>query len=330
MLMSVLNSWKVSLLIYKDIRVVRLLILGFSSGLPILLIFSTLSLWLKSAAIDRSTITLFSWAGLAYSFKFLWAPVIDKIPIPMLTKKLGHRKSWLIISQLILITLLMTMGFVDPKYNLILMAIIIVCIGFCSATQDAMVDTYRIESAPPELQSAMSATYIVGYRLGMIAAGAGSLFLASFFGGDEQSYNQNAWQKTYMVMGVLQSIGLICTLISPEPVSKRILLDNFKDRFKLINVFFVSILVFILIYNFFPIMKFEDPLTKGLFTTLKLLTSLSVMMFVFIFFTRVNYVKNYVILSTFWDPIKSFIKKYGSMATVILVIIGLYRIADIV
>ena len=328
--MSALNDWKVSLLIYKDIRVVRLLILGFSSGLPILLIFSTLSLWLKSAGIDRSTITLFSWAGLAYSFKFLWAPVIDKIPIPMLTKKLGHRKSWLILSQLLLITLLITLGFIDPKYNLLLMAIIIVCIGFSSATQDAMVDTYRIESAPPELQSAMSGIYIVGYRLGMIVAGAGSLFLASFFGGDEQFYNQNAWQKTYMVMAVLQSIGLICTLISPEPVSKRILLDNFKDRFKLINVFFVSIILFILIYNYFPIIKFEDPLTRGLFTFLKLSTALSGMILVFIFSTKIHYVKDDVILSTFWDPIKSFIKKYGSMATVILVIIGLYRIADIV
>ena len=328
--MSTLNNWKESLLIYVDIRVVRLLVFGFSSGLPILLIFSTLSLWLKSAGIDRSTITLFSWAGLAYSFKFLWAPIIDKMPILILSDKFGHRKSWLILSQLLLITLFFIIGFIDPKYNLLLMAIIIVCIGFCSATQDAMVDTYRIESAPQELQSAMSGIYIVGYRLGMIAAGAGSLFLASFFGGDEQSYNASAWQKTYIVMAVLQSIGIVCTLMSPEPISKRILLDNFKDRLKLINVFFTSILVFILIYNFFPIIKLEDPLTKGLFTSLKLLTALSGMMFVFIFFTKVNYVKNYVIHSTFWDPIKNFIKKYGLMAIVILIIIGLYRIADIV
>jgi len=113
--MSALNNWKKSLLIYIDIRVIRLLVLGFSSGLPILLIFSTLSLWLKSAGIDRSTITLFSWAGLAYSFKFLWAPVIDKIPIIILSDKFGHRKSWLIISQLMLITLLMITGFIDPK-----------------------------------------------------------------------------------------------------------------------------------------------------------------------------------------------------------------------
>ncbi|MDB2387713.1 MFS transporter [Alphaproteobacteria bacterium] len=328
--MSVLNSWKVSLLIYKDIRVVRLLILGFSSGLPILLIFSTLSLWLKSAGIDRSTITLFSWAGLAYSFKFLWAPVIDKIPIPILSDKLGHRKSWLMLSQLLLITLLIILGFIDPKHNLILMAIIIVSIGFCSATQDAMVDTYRIESAPQELQSAMSGTYIIGYRLGMIVAGAGSLFLASFFGAEEQFYNVSAWQKTYIIMAILQTIGVLCTLVSPEPSSQRILLNNSKDRLKLVNVFLISILTFILIYTLFPMMQFEDPLTKGVFTTLKLLLALSAMIIIFMFSVRINYVHNYVILSTFWDPIKSFIQKYGSIAVAILVIIGLYRVADIV
>ncbi|MDA7579125.1 MFS transporter [Alphaproteobacteria bacterium] len=328
--MSASNNWKASLLIYKDIRVIRLLILGFSSGLPILLIFSTLSLWLKSAGVDRSTITLFSWAGLAYSFKFLWAPVIDKMPIIILNDRFGHRKSWLMFSQSMLIMLFLGLGFVDPKYNLLLMAVIIVCVGFCSATQDAMVDTYRIESAPAELQSAMSGIYIVGYRLGMIAAGAGSLFLASFFGGDEQSYNVSAWQKTYMIMAVIQSIGLICTIISPEPPSKRILLDNFKDRLKLINVFFVSTLLFILIYNFFPIIKFHDPFIKGFFIVLKLLIALSGMIIVFTFAAKLNYVKNYVILSTFLDPITSFVKKYGSMAIVILVIIGLYRIADIV
>ena len=328
--MSALNNWKKSLLIYLDIRVVRLLFLGFSSGLPILLIFSTLSLWLKSAGIDRSTITLFSWAGLAYSFKFIWTPVIDKVPIIILSDKFGHRKSWLIISQLMLITLLLIIGFIDPKHNLILMAIIIVCIGFCSATQDAIVDTYRIESAPLELQSAMSATYIVGYRLGMIAAGAGSLILASFFGGDEQSYNVNAWQKTYIIMALLQTTGVICTLMSPEPISERILLKNYEDRLKLINVFFVSILAFILIYNIFPNIRIQDPMIKGLLTTLKLLAAFTGMFIVFLFSTQINYVKNYVIISTFWYPLKSFIKKYGLMAIVILAIIGLYRIADIV
>ena len=328
--MSKLYNWKNSLLIYLDVRVIRLLILGFSSGLPILLIFSTLSLWLKSAGIDRSTITLFSWAGLAYSFKFLWAPVIDKLPIIFLSDKFGHRKSWLIFSQSMLMILLMSIGFIDPKYNLLIMAIIILSVGFCSATQDAIIDSYRIESAPPELQSAMSGIYIVGYRLGMIVAGAGSLFLASFFGGDEQYYNENAWQKTYMIMAILQSVGLICTLMSPEPASKRILLENFNDRLKLINIFFVSILIFVLVYNYFPTIIFNDPFFKGIFTALKLLMALSGMIMVFTFSIKLKYVKNYVLLSTFWDPIGSFVKKYGSMAITILVIIGLYRVADIV
>jgi MFS transporter, PAT family, beta-lactamase induction signal transducer AmpG len=158
-----------------------MLFFGFSSGLPILLIFSTLSLWLKSAGIDRSTITLFSWAGLAYSFKFLWAPLIDKIPINYLTTKFGHRRSWLILSQLTLMMLFISIGFVDPQNNLFIMALLIVCIGFSSATQDAMIDTFRIESAPQNLQSAMNGTYIIGYRLGMISAGAESLMLASWF-----------------------------------------------------------------------------------------------------------------------------------------------------
>ena len=323
-------GWKKSLLIYKDIRVIRLLILGFSSGLPILLIFSTLSLWLKSAGIDRSTITLFSWAGLAYSFKFLWAPVMDKIPITFLTNKFGHRKSWLIISQLMLIISLAMVGFIDPKYNLSLMAIIIVFIGFSSATQDAMVDTYRIESAPKKLQSAMSGIYIVGYRLGMIAAGAGSLILASSFGGDEKLYNVEAWQKTYMIMALLQGIGLICTLMSPEPNSKRVLLNDFKDRLKLINIFFISILAFILIYNIFPVIKFDDPLTKGLLTISKFISAFSAMLLVFVISTRTKYINNYVLVSTFWDPLDNFVKKYGTMAIVILIIIGFYRIADIV
>ena len=163
-LTSFKNNIFISIYLYKDIRVLRLLILGFSSGIPILLIFSTLSLWLKSAGLERSTITLFSWAGLAYSFKFLWAPLIDRLPIYFLSKKLGHRKSWLAVSQICLVMLLFSIGFTDPMKSLFLMALIIVLIGFCSATQDALVDTYRIESAPENMQNVLSSIYVIGYR----------------------------------------------------------------------------------------------------------------------------------------------------------------------
>ena len=121
--MPALNNWKESLLIYIDIRVIRLLVFGFSSGLPILLIFSTLSLWLKSAGIDKSTITLFSWAGLAYSFKFLWAPVIDKMPIFILSDRFGHRKSWLLITQLSIMLILIFISFADPLKNILFLKV---------------------------------------------------------------------------------------------------------------------------------------------------------------------------------------------------------------
>ena len=323
-------GWKKSLLIYKDIRVIRMLFFGFSSGLPILLIFSTLSLWLKSAGIDRSTITLFSWAGLAYSFKFLWAPLIDKIPISYLTTKFGHRRSWLILSQLTLMILFISIGFVDPQNNLFIMALLIVCIGFSSATQDAMIDTFRIESAPQNLQSAMSGTYIIGYRLGMISAGAGSLMLASWFGGDNQIYNVYAWQKTYMLMAILQSVGLLCCFMSPEPISPRKLITDNRDRLRLINVFFISLLGFILVYNFFPEWKGNDPVIKGFFIFLQFTFAFSTIIFSFFISVRFNFIQKSILTSTFWDPLNDFIKKYGSTAIIILIIIGFYRVADVV
>ena len=323
-------GWKKSLLIYKDIRVIRMLFFGFSSGLPILLIFSTLSLWLKSAGIDRSTITLFSWAGLAYSFKFLWAPLIDKIPISYLTTKFGHRRSWLILSQLTLMILFISIGFVDPQNNLFIMALLIVCIGFSSATQDAMIDTFRIESAPQNLQSAMSGTYIIGYRLGMISAGAGSLMLASWFGGDNQIYNVHAWQKTYMLMAILQSVGLLCCFMSPEPISPRKLITDNRDRLRLVNVFFISLLGFILVYNFFPEWKGNDPVIKGFFIFLQFTFAFSTIIFSFFISVRFNFIQKSILTSTFWHPLNDFIKKYGSTAIIILIIIGFYRVADVV
>ena len=323
-------GWKKSLLIYKDIRVIRMLFFGFSSGLPILLIFSTLSLWLKSAGIDRSTITLFSWAGLAYSFKFLWAPLIDKIPISYLTTKFGHRRSWLILSQLTLMMLFISIGFVDPQNNLFIMALLIVCIGFSSATQDAVIDTFRIESAPQNLQSAMSGTYIIGYRLGMISAGAGSLMLASWFGGDNQIYNVYAWQKTYMLMAILQSVGLLCCFMSPEPISPRKLITDNRDRLRLVNVFFISLLGFILVYNFFPEWKGNDPVIKGFFIFLQFTFAFSTIIFSFFISVRFNFIQKSILTSTFWHPLNDFIKKYGSTAIIILIIIGFYRVADVV
>ncbi len=167
-------------------------LLGFSAGLPLLLIFSTLSVWLVKAGVERSTVTLFSWAGFAYSFKFIWTPLIDQYKLPFISK-MGHRKSWLLISQILIIIFLIFTSLTDPSQNLYYTAIGIVCIAFASATQDIVIDAYRIESASIKNQGALSSMYLAGYRIAMITSGAGSLWLASYFGAEQ--YNVNTWKN---------------------------------------------------------------------------------------------------------------------------------------
>ena len=153
---------------------INMLFLGFSSGLPILLVFSTLSVWLVKAGIDRSTVTLFSWAGFAYAFKYLWSPLIDNYKLPFL-KKFGHRRSWLLLSQILIILSLFLISFTNPQNNLFFIALFITFLAFFSSTQDIIVDAFRIESAPQSFQGPMSSMYITGYRIAMLVAGAGSL-----------------------------------------------------------------------------------------------------------------------------------------------------------
>ena len=150
-----------------------MLFLGFSAGIPILLIFSSLSLWLTEAGVEKSSITFFSWAALGYSFKFVWAPLVDKLPIPILTAALGRRRGWLLVSQIAIITSIVWMACSNPQEGLFVMALAAVILGFSSATQDVVIDAFRIESADPRLQAMLSSTYIAGYRTGMIVAGAG-------------------------------------------------------------------------------------------------------------------------------------------------------------
>ena len=190
-------AWADSLRLFCHRRVVTMLFLGFSAGIPLLLIFSSLGLWLREAGIDRALVTFFSWAGLGYSFKFVWAPLIDQLPLPWLTRALGRRRAWMLIAQLSIAGAILIMSSIDPRAgdaSLTLMALAAVLLGFSSATQDIVIDAYRIESADPELQAMMSATYIVGYRLAMMVAGAGTLYLAEGFGSSDEMYRYEAWQ----------------------------------------------------------------------------------------------------------------------------------------
>ena len=187
-------GWLETMRAFGHPRVVTMLFLGFSAGLPLLLIFSTLSLWLREADVSRSTATYFSWAALGYSFKFVWAPIIDKMPLPWLTQLLGRRRSWLLVAQIAIISAILWMAFTNPVDNLTPMALAAVMLGFSSATQDIVIDAYRIESAQRKMQALMSSSYIAGYRIGMLVSGAGALKLAAWFGGDA-GYDYGEIQK---------------------------------------------------------------------------------------------------------------------------------------
>jgi PAT family beta-lactamase induction signal transducer AmpG len=177
------KSWRETLGSFSHPRVVTMLFYGISAGLPLLLIFSSLSLWLREAGVDRAAVTYFSWAALGYSFKFVWAPLVDKLPLPILTRIFGRRRAWLLLSHIRIIVAILIMAFIDPSSDpLALMAWAAVMLGFSSATQDVVIDAYRIESAEGDLQALMSSSYIAGYRIGMIIAGAGALFLAIYLG----------------------------------------------------------------------------------------------------------------------------------------------------
>ena len=193
--------------LYRHKRVLTLLFLGFAAGLPFLLVFSTLSAWLRTEDVSRSTIGFFSWIGITYSIKVFWAPVVDSFNLPFLTTWLGRRRSWMILAQFGIALGLVLMAMIDPKTQLYWIAVFGLVIAFSSATQDITIDAYRIESAPVELQGAMAASYILGYRLALLVAGAGALYIADI----------SSWSIAYLSMAALMLVGIITTLLIHEP-----------------------------------------------------------------------------------------------------------------
>ena len=214
-------SWATTLKVYLEPPTLRMLLLGFSAGLPLLLVFGTLSFWLREAGIDRTTIGYLSWVGLAYAFKWVWAPLVDRMPLPLLTRWLGRRRSWLLLAQLMVVAGLVALSFNDPKVALEPVVWAALAVAFGSATQDIALDAYRIESADADRQAALAAAYQTGYRLAMIWAGAGALWLAAraeVVG--VVGYQQGAWQTAYLVMAASMSLGMLTVLFSPEPAHR--------------------------------------------------------------------------------------------------------------
>ena len=186
--------------------------------MPLLLVFGTLSFWLREAGIDLSTIGFFSLVGLVYGFKWTWSPLVDQLPIPLLTRAMGRRRSWLLVSQLVVALGLCGMALSDPALGLQRMVALALLTAFASATQDIALDAFRIESAAVAEQGAMAASYQAGYRSAMLVASAGALLIAAAFDANEATYEQAPWAATYFVMAALMGIGIITVLLSAEPI----------------------------------------------------------------------------------------------------------------
>lgn len=215
--MSAIAAFFSSLQLYCQRRVLTIFILGFSGGLPLMLVFGVLSFWLREAGVSREQIGYFSWVIMVYAIKFIWSPLIDHLSLPGLKQWLGRRRSWLILSQGLIILAVLLMASMDPQTELKWMALCAVLLAIASATQDITIDAYRIEAAPERLQAVLAAAYLAGYRLAMIFSSAGTLWIAALFSTDT-GYDLQAWQSTYMVMAGCMALGLLTTLLSPEPV----------------------------------------------------------------------------------------------------------------
>ena len=203
--------------VYLQPQPVRMFLLGFSSGLPLLLILGTLSFWLREAGVDLKTIGFFSWIGLVYGFKWVWAPAVDRLRIPVLGRLLGRRRSWLLLSQAGVIAALAGMAVSDPLHHLQGIMVFALMCAFFSATQDIALDAYRIESADSNLQAVLAAMYQTGYRLAMIWAGAGTLALAAWSAGGETGYFPHAWEFAYLGMAASMCVGVLTVLFVKEP-----------------------------------------------------------------------------------------------------------------
>jgi len=200
-------GWLGSLAVYRDPRLIAILLMGFSSGLPLALTFGTLTYWLAEVGVSLTAIGLFGLVRTSYSLKFLWAPLIDRLPIPFLTARLGRRRSWALTIQLLLVPAIFELGRTDPRIDPAATALAAVVVAFLSASQDIVIDAYRIELLRPEEQGAGAAATQWGYRFGMLASSAGALYAASFGG----------WHFAYGLMAALMLVGMVTVWLTPEP-----------------------------------------------------------------------------------------------------------------
>ena len=202
------TSWLSAIKIYMNRRVIAMLFLGFSAGLPFPLVFTTLSTWLRQLGISKTVIGFFAWIGITYSIKIFWAPIVDRMPLPVISKLMGQRRSWMLLAQAGIIAGLLGMAWTDPAQHITGMALFALLVAFSSATQDIVIDAYRIEAVKDEYQGAMAASYQAGWRIAAaLVAGAAALYISEYF----------SWTVAYMVMAAFMAVGIITVFVISEP-----------------------------------------------------------------------------------------------------------------
>lgn len=325
-------------------KFLHMTLLGFVAGVPLYLIFSSLSLWLDQVGIAKSEITYFSWAALGYSFKFLWSPLVDRLPMPVLSRLLGQRRGWLLAVQLLIMMAIAWMAMTDPAAGdgaLIRMAMATVLLGFSSATQDILIDAWRIEASTEKDIAMLSSVYIVGYRLGMITSGAGALFIAGYLGTAVGDYQYQAWQISYLVMACTMLVGIVTTLMIQEPPTKQDLLYNTRDYLGVLLVFVVAVLAFVFIYiSSADLMLWfsmqlshvisNQILIDTLTVAIKLIMSLlgAVLVATGVSYSRL--INQTMMVSVYVQPVADLFKRHRNHLILLVGIIALYRVSDIV
>ncbi len=321
-------AWLTALQVYLKPRVAVMLFLGFSAGLPLLLVFGTLSAWLAKLGVSKTGIGFFSWVGITYSLKFIWAPVIDRLPIPVLTRALGKRRSWMLVGQAGIITGLVAISMSDPANDLVTVALLALLVAFSSATQDIVIDAFRIESAEDELQGAMAANYVLGYRLGMIMAGAGALYVAGSI----------SWPAAYQAMALCMLVGVVTTLYITEPphAAPPELERNLGERerrFVSYNIFgvaglFALVAGIVLLLPWLGVTKPLNSLTQTIFTGVLIVAAGLAALGAAARKGHAQGVVGWTYPSVIL-PFADFFQRLGWLSLVILAFIATYRFSDI-
>ncbi|MEE2787215.1 MAG: MFS transporter [Myxococcota bacterium] len=329
-----------------------MLALGFSSGLPILLVYSTLSTWLYEAGVDVKVIGWFSLVGLTFGFKFLWAPLIDRLPCPWLSRRLGHRRGWLLAAQLALAVSLVQMGFLNPLTadahapiapSFIYGALII---AISSATQDIVIDAVRVELAEPEIQAWLAGVYVAGYRVGMIVAGAGALFLATRLGSTQAQYSLGAWQGTYLVMAAFTLVGIATTFWTKEPrYTTPPEVHPHRDYGLVIGVFAAALTTFFVAYTGVlstlgqsldgllldsDATKFRRAVVGFISGSVRFFGAVGLAGLVGVTLARLPMAPKALLRASFVTPFADLLTRYGRATILIVLVIGTYRLTDVV